>query len=262
VRVSTLVGLTAAGVAAAVVGITAATANHPPKPLAPREGKPPFAADWTAPRPLTRSVEGAVGSVPRLRAIARANPSSAFVRLNLGLALYWQRDEAGALSAWKEAKRAQPDTPSAVRAGDLLHPSAPPGLPRFVPSFRVARTPVQRKILEGVQLQRSGRPVSARRAFAAALRLAPDDRDARVAAAVALYDKDRPSAAFGRLGPLVRRFPHAQTVRFHLGLLSIWLGAFGQAREELRLAVAESRRTSLAREADVLLKSLENVRTK
>jgi hypothetical protein len=92
--------------------------------------------------------------------------------------------------------------------------------------------------------------------------MAPGDPDAQVAAAVGLYDKDRPAVAFGRLGPLVRRFPHAQTVRFHLGLLSIWLGAFGQARRELRLAVAEAPKSNLAREARPLLNSLENVRTK
>jgi tetratricopeptide (TPR) repeat protein len=261
-RISTLVGLIAVAAAAAVVGITAVTADHPPKPLGPRAGKPPFAADWTAPQTLTRRVRVALGSVPRLRAIARAHPESSFVRLNLGLALYWQRDDAGAVAAWREAKRAQPDTPSAVRAGDLLHPNSPPGLPHFVPAFRVARTPVERRLVEGIQLQRSGRPVSARRAFAAAAKLAPDDPDAQVAAAVALYDKDRPSAAFARLGPLVRRFPREETVRFHLGLLSIWLGAFGQARKELRLAAAENADSPLSREARVLLQSLENVRTK
>ena len=33
----------------------------------------------------------------------------------------WQRDDAGALAAWKQAKRVQPDTPAAVRAGDAIH---------------------------------------------------------------------------------------------------------------------------------------------
>jgi tetratricopeptide (TPR) repeat protein len=262
VRIYTLVALSAAGAAAVVVGITALTANHPPKPLGPRPGKPPFAADWTAPPALSRDVREAVGSVPRLRALASAHPASSFVRLNLGLALFWQRDDAGALAAWKQAKRLQPDTPSAVRAGDLLHPDSPRGLPQFQPSFVRAQTPVQRRLVQGVRLQQSGRPLSAEREFAAAAALAPRDADAQVAAAVGLYDKDRPAVAFGRLGPLVRRFPHVQTVRFHLGLLSIWLGAFAQARRELRLAVAEDPHSGFAREARVLLKRLENVRTK
>jgi tetratricopeptide (TPR) repeat protein len=261
-RIYTLVGAIAAAAAGVVVAVTALTANHPPAPLGPRPGKPPYAADWTAPARLAGDVRAAVGSVPRLRGLATANPRSSFVRLNLGLALFWRRENAGALTAWRQAKRLQPDTPSAVRAGDLLHPDSPRGLPQFEPSTARADTPARRLIIRGVRLQASGRPVSAERLFARAARLVPRDSDAQVAAAVGLYDKDDPSRAFSRLGPLVRRFPHAQTVRFHLGLLSIWLGTFGQARKELRRALAENPKSTYGREARLLLKRLENVRTK
>jgi tetratricopeptide (TPR) repeat protein len=261
-RIYTLVGLIAAGAAGLVVAVTVLTANHPPKPLGPRPGKPPFAADWTAPARLSSDVRAAVGSVPRLRGLANVNPSSSFVRLNLGLALFWQRQEDAAVAAWRQAKRLQPDTPSAVRAGDLLHPNSPRGLPQYQPSFARADTRAQRLVVQGVRRQASGQPVSARRLFARAARVAPDDPDAQVAAAVGLYDKDDPSRAFGRLGPLTRRFPHAQTVRFHVGLLSIWLGAFGEAKRELGLALAENRNSTYGREARLLLKRLENVRTK
>ena len=261
-RIYTLVSLSAVGAAAAVVGITVLTASHPPTPLGPRPGKPPFAADWTAPRALTQDVRAAVGSVRRLRALASEHPRSSFVPLNLGLALFWQRDDAGALAAWKQAKRLQPDTPSAVHAGDLLHPNSPNGLPRFVPSFTRAQTRVQRLLVDGIGWQQRDRPLSAEREFSRAAELAPDDPDAQVAAAVGLYDKDRPAAAFSRLGPLVRRFPHAQTVRFHLGLLSIWLGDFAQARREFGLVIAENKKTNHAREARVLLTRLESVGTK
>jgi predicted Zn-dependent protease len=258
-RIYSIVAVIAAAAAGTVVAVTALTANHPPGLL---PGKPPFAPDWTASRALSRQVQAAVGSVPELQALADRYPRSAFVRLNLGLALFWRRDDTAAVAAWKRAKRAQPDTPSAVRAGDWLHPDSPGGLPPFQASFAQARTPSQRRLVRGVRLQRSGRPISAEREFAAAAALAPGDPDAQVAAAVGLYDKDRPAAAFARLGPLVRRFPHAQTVRFHLGLLSIWIGAFDQARRELRLAVAEEPKSPFAREARTLLKRLENVRTK
>ena len=89
--------------------------------------------------------------------------------------------------------------------------------------------------------------------FAAAARLSPARAEAQVAAAVGLYDKDHPERAFSRLGPLVRAFPQAQTVRFHLGLLLIYLRQFPQARVELRLAVAEGPQTPLATQARVLL---------
>ncbi len=258
-RIYTLVGVVAAGAAGLVVAVTALTADHPP---GPRSGKPPFAADWTAPARLSGDVRAAVGSVPRLSELASAYPRSSFVRLNLGLALFWRRQEDAAVAAWRQAKRLQPDTPSGVRAGDLLHPDSPRGLPQFEPSTALADTPARRLIVRGVRLQASGRPVSAERLFARAAKLAPDDPDAQVAAAVGLYDKDDPSRAFGRLGPLVRRFPHAQTVRFHLGLLSIWLGSFAQARKELRLALAENEKSNYGKEARLLLKRLENVRTK
>ena len=258
-RIYTLVGAIAAVAAGVVVAVTALTANHPP---GPRPGKPPFAADWTAPARLSSDVRAAVGSVPRLSTLAHANPHSSFVRLNLGLALFWRRQDDAAVAAWRQAKRLQRDTPSAVRAGDFLHPNSPGGLPKFEPRSKKAETPVQRLLVQGVRLQYAGRPVSAERLFARAARLAPDDPDAQVAAAVGLYDKDDPSRAFSRLGPLVRRFPRAQTVRYHLGLLSIWLGAFGQARRELRRALAENPKSTYGEEARLLLNRLENVRTK
>ena len=76
----------------------------------------------------------------------------------------------------------------------------------------------------GIALQRLGRPVSARRAFAEALRLDPDGVEPLVADAVGRYTKSNPSAAFSRLGPLTRRFPHSASVRFHLGVLLLWQG--------------------------------------
>ncbi|MBW8742225.1 MAG: hypothetical protein JF623_06275, partial [Acidobacteria bacterium] len=55
-----------------------------------------------------------------------------------------------------------------------------------------------------------------------------------------------------------RRFPRAQTVRFHLGLLLLYLRAFPQARKELALAVAAGPKTPLAKQARTLLKASQN----
>jgi Flp pilus assembly protein TadD len=99
------------------------------------------------------------------------------------------------------------------------------------------------------------RPVSAEREFRAGARLAPDDPEALTAAAVGLYDKERPATAFSRLGPLARRFPHAQTVRFHLGLLLIYFGDIQRAKRELALARAEGPRTPLGKRAQALLRA-------
>lgn len=265
-RVYAIVAVAAVAAAAAVVAITAATSTHPPKPLGPRAGKPPFVADWTVSSALSASVRRALaawphGTLPTLRALAREHPRSAFVHLHLGLALLWQRDDTGALAEWRTAKRVEPDTPSAVHAGDFLHPDSPRGLPEFVPSFAHVRSRVQRILVRGIQLQRSGRPISAERRFTEAAALAPDDADAQVAAAVGRFDKDHPERAFSRLGPLARRFPHAQTVRFHLGILSIWIGAFAEARKQLRLTIATNPHGPFATEARTLLARLGGVGT-
>jgi len=264
-RVYAIVAACAAGAAAAVVAITAVTHEDVPAPAGPRSGKPPFAVDSTQPPGLVEAVRAVMrswpeGTVPRLRALAEESPRSAFVRLNLGLALFWVRDNARAAREWRVAARVQPDTPSAVRAQDLLHPRSPPGLPFFVPEDDLA-LPADRDLRRGLMLQRAGRPDSAERAFAAAARSAPDDPEAQVAAAVSRFRKDRPERAFSALGPLVRRFPRAQTVRFHLGLLSIWINDFAHARRQLQLAKATAPDTRLGREANRLLNSLMNAGT-
>jgi tetratricopeptide (TPR) repeat protein len=215
------------------------------------------------------------GTITELDGLAHAHPRSAFVRLHLGLALAWERRDSEARQAWRAAERIGPDSPSAVRAESLLHPEFAPGRPVFVPTFapasslhgspqeelvqlaRAARRPDWRaKVLYGVALQRLERPVSAERQFAAAAALAPGEPEARVAAAVGLFDKERPSLAFSRLGPLSKTFPRAQTVRFHLGLLLLWIGQVQTAKEELRLARAEGPKTLLGSQAAALLARL------
>jgi Flp pilus assembly protein TadD len=238
-----------------------------------------------------RSVEAEIGSafaawpadtVRRLQTLAAEHPKSSLVALHLGLALYWSRRDQEAVTAWRAAAKLQPDTPYAVRAGDFLHPRLGPELPVFVPSFdapariralsparqvavleEAARTDgADAKILYGVALQRLYHPVSAERQFAAAAREASNDPEARVAEAVGLFSKDNPSLAFSRLGPLVRVFPHAQTVRFHLGLLLLWIREVPKAREELRKARAEGPGTPLGKQASAYLSALAQAGTR
>ncbi len=218
------------------------------------------------------------GSVDRLGQLAGLYPRSAFVQVNLGLALFWA-NEPGSADAWRAGADAEPDTPYAVMAGDFLHPETARGLPVFTPSFATpppiaklegqaqldalraaARSGGSReKLLYGVALQRIGKPISAERAYAAAARAAPDDPEAQVAAAVGRFDKDNPSLAFSQLGPLTRRFPKAATVRFHLGLLLLWTGRLPEARRQLRLAESVDPGSVAAREARRYLDSLAKI---
>ena len=204
------------------------------------------------------------------------------MQLNYGLGLFWRGDDAGAKAAWAAARRVQPDTLYAVRADDLLHPNFPRGLPTFVPSFppparlaklsppaqlafleRNARARDERaRLLYGVALQRLGRPGSALREFESAAALAPSDPEAQVAVAVGRFDKADPSKTFSLLGPLAKRYPTSQSVRFHLGLCLLWLGSVKQARQELRLARDLGPRTPLGTEARRFLTQLGRIKTR
>ena len=235
-----------------------------------------------------RSLEAQVGvalagwpaGYDRLSALAKAHPDSALAELHYGLGLYWRGNVAAAKAAWRDARRGQPDTSYALRAEDLLYPRFPRGLPTFVPSFRspaaldrlsppkqlaylerLAAVGGERgKLLYGVALQRLGHQLSALREFESAARLRPNDSEAQVAAAVARFDKADPSETFSRLGPLARRFPKSQSVRFHLGLCLLWLGSVAQARQELRLARDLGPRTQLGEEARRFLVTLGRIK--
>jgi tetratricopeptide (TPR) repeat protein len=217
------------------------------------------------------------GSLDRLEQLAKLYPDAAVVQLHLGLARLWA-NRGDPTAAWRAALEAEPDTPYAVVAGNLLHPDLPRGLPAFIPSFAasaaIVKLPPARQLealrarakagalrdelLYGVGLQRVGRPVSARRAFDRAAQRHPKEVEALVAEAVGRFDKDAPERAFGALGPLSRDYPHEATVRFHLGVLLLWTGRVAEAQRQFRLASRTQPGSPLAREA---LRYLETIRT-
>ena len=142
----------------------------------------------------------------------------------------------------------------------------PPGLARLSPPkqleyLRSHATDLHGKLLYGVALQRLGRQLSAQREFEAAARLAPGDPEPQVAVAVGRFDKADPSRTFSRLGPLAKRYPRSQSVRFHLGLSLLWLGSVKKAKEELRLARDAGSTTPLGTEARRFLERLKGVGT-
>ena len=226
-------------------------------------------------------------SLATIERLAEERPRDSLVLLHLGYAKFWVGRQDEAAAAWRKAAQAQPDSAYAQRANDALHRDFPAGQPIFVPSFpapqglnqlappaqlaflaRAARRDDPRaKLFYGIALQGLGHRISATRQYDAAARLAPRNPDAQVAAAVVRFEKSRPAAAFSRLGPLTRRFPHAATVRFHLGLLLLWMaktqpGSVQEGKRQLRLARAEDPHSRLGREAKQLLDGLENVRAR
>jgi tetratricopeptide (TPR) repeat protein len=216
------------------------------------------------------------GTVTRLRRLADSHPASGLVLLHLGLAEVASRRTQAARAAWRQALARDPNVEAAVQAESLLYPTFAPGRPPFVPSFEVPASiarlsppkqlaaleggsradGVRGKLLYGSALQRLGRSVSAEREFAAAARLAPNDAEAQVAAAVGLFSKAKPAAAFSRLGPLAPRFAHSQSVRFHLGELLLWIGQLKKAGQELRLAYGEGKTTVLGKTSRQFLAQL------
>jgi tetratricopeptide (TPR) repeat protein len=221
------------------------------------------------------------GTLERLRELEASHPDSALVHLHLGLTLYAQGQQDEAAAEWRKAVEVEPNSQSAVRAGDVLHPDMAPGLPSFFttlepPSGLTGKSPQEQLdeleaaarqggaddwIVYGTALQRVGKPLSARAAFARALELAPDRLDAKVAAAVGRFDKDDPSAAFSRLGPLARDNPDSALVRFHLGVLLLWIRDVQDARAQLEKAAATMPESLYSREAKSLLSRLEGIGT-
>jgi tetratricopeptide (TPR) repeat protein len=220
------------------------------------------------------------GTYDRLEQLAKLYPEAAAVQLHLGLARLWaQRGDP--VEAWRAAVEAEPDTPYAILAGNVLHPQLPRGLPAFIPSFsapkevtelppgrqlealrrRAERGGVRELLLYGVGLQRVGRPVSAANAFERAARRAPHDVDAQVAAAVGKFDKAEPARAFGSLGPLTRTFPREPSVRFHLGVLLLWTGRVDAAARQFRIATRTKPGSPLAREAARYLETIRKARS-
>jgi tetratricopeptide (TPR) repeat protein len=318
-RVALLVALAAAAavavVAAAVVSSDGESATATPQEPGLREGRPPlslslgFRTDAEA-RDLSQaaalygqgktdqaaalfakhdSLEAKVGSafaswpdgsLDRLEQLAKLYPAQAVVQLHLGLARLWA-NEGDPVAAWRAAAEAEPDTPYAILAGNVLYPKLPRGLPAFIPSFaapaavtklppgrqlealrvQAERGSVRDVLLYGVGLQRVGRSVSAGTVFDQAARRAPRDVEAQVASAVGRFDKANPAVAFGRLGPLTRRFPSEPSVRFHLGVLLLWTGRVDEAQRQLRLASRTKPDSPLAREAARYLETIRRARS-
>lgn len=304
-RVLAIVGLATVAVVAATVGIAYLQARGPSTGTTARAGSPPLELDFglradpearallhaetlynghhaaAAAKVFARydSLEAQIGSafsawpahgLDTLKRIVAAHPTSALAELHLGLAYYWSGRDADAVVAFRRTETLQPDTPYALSAASILHPSMPrQPLPLFVPSSpqpdvktiaalraRALGHDVVARIYYGLAMQRLGRPVSAERAFAAAAAIAPNDPEALAAAAVGRFSKDHPANAFAQLGPLVQRFPHAAVVRFHLGYLLVWIGARKQAAKELELARADAPGSVYARYAATLLTAL------
>jgi tetratricopeptide (TPR) repeat protein len=188
--------------------------------------------------------------------LGREYPRDPVVQLYRGVALLWAGYTDDAVAPLERAKRLGRDTPWELRADNLLHPQYFSDYPVFRP------TGSNRLLARGSQLQAQGHQHSAEKLYRRAARQAPQDAEAQVAAAVGRFDKSDLSASFSRLGPLTRRFPRSQPVRYYLGLLLAWTGQRDPALTQFRKTVALGPRTPLGKGAEKLLVAIERAGTK
>jgi predicted Zn-dependent protease len=251
-RIRVIVAVIALAAAAVVAGVVYATRQDPAQPKA--RCKNGVAAVFYTPSKNTATVRNALRTGQRraaraLEALAAAPPKDPVVQFRYAPALYCGGFDAEALQAYRKAKRAGRDTRYEVTADVILHPQffSEGGYPPFVYSGGDAL------LVQGQIAQRNYHQHTAERIWARAAKLHPNDADAQVAAAVGRFDMDNLSASFSRLGPLVKRFPKSQTVRFHLGLLLVWTGQAKQAIKELRLAHQLDPGTAMGQQAAKLV---------
>ena len=238
------VAVTAVG---GVVGVTLATRDHPAT-LHPQPGKPPVSTKL--PGKLGAEIRAAIatwphGSLPKLETLAQSHGRNPMVQLYLGIGLLWAGYTGDAQAALEQVKKKGIgyDTQWEVSADTILHPQYAPNDPIFSPITSNA-------LLErGSRLQSAGHQHSAERVYVRAAQLAPNDPQAQVAAAVGLFDKDNLTAAFSHLGPLVKRFPKSQIVRFYLGFLLAWTDQRDPAIVQFRKAIGLGPKTPLGHEA-------------
>jgi tetratricopeptide (TPR) repeat protein len=262
-RMRVIVGLAAVAAAAVVAGVVSATRQDPAQPTALcKEAPKPVIVPGVA-SPHVAAVRHAFARGPKhaarlLEPIAAVSPRDVVVAFNYGTALLCAGYVTDATAAYRQAKKAGPDTPYRVQADVLIHPQF----------FTKGGYPILQYygtdplLLAGQLQQRQYHQVSAERLYARAARLHPGSADAQVAAAVGRFDMDDLSASFSRLGPLVRRFPKSQTVRFHLGLLLAWTAQRDLAVKEFRAARALDPSSRLGRDADTFLRGLVTGGTK
>jgi predicted Zn-dependent protease len=251
-----IVALLAVAAAGIVAGVVYATRQDPPQPTAQCKQRPKALIVPGVPSEHAAAVEKALARPPKaaahaLEPLALRNPRDPVVQFNFGTVLFCAGYVADAEQAFRAAKSGGYDTFYEIQADAVLHPQF---FDQGHPIFELQGS--DPLLVQGVLLQRRGKQHSAEKLYARAARPHPESDEAQVAAAVGRFDEDNLSASFSRLGPLVKRFPKSQSVRYHLGLLLAWTGQRTQAATEFRLARSLGPHTRLGKQSDTFLRGL------
>ena len=256
-----IVAVAALAAAAVVAGVVYATRQDPEQPKVLCK-KPAVQVVPGVTSPYLQAIRDAFAKGPKsaaraLEGLANEHPKDPVVQFNEATALLCAGYVADATQGYRRAKKAGRDTYYEVKADNFLHPQY------FADGYPILQYEGHDPLLiEGQLEQRRFHQRSAERLYAKAAQLHPDEAEAQVAAAVGRFDMDDLNASFSRLGPLVRRFPKSQSVRFHLGLLLAWTGQRELAVKEFRAARTLGAATTLGKEADSFLIRLGSSGTK
>ena len=171
----------------------------------------------------------------------------AVVAFHLGLAELWSGDRLQAVEDLDRAARLDPFGLYGTAAENTLYPAQVRGYPPYFPPRTFGRGSVE-ELRKAAERQ----PGSSDRWLALAAKLQAGDRggaiDAatraveadptgispRVALGVLSFDKANPAASFGRLGPMLQQAQDSSEIRFHIALLSLWIGLDERALGEFR----------------------------
>ena len=258
-RVRVLVGVAALAAAGVVAGVVLATRQDPAQPKAECASGAqalivPGVATAKAAAVRAALALPAKKAAVALEPVAQDAPKDPVVQFNYGLALFCAGYLNEASQAFRTAKTTGRDTFYEMRADEILHPQYFTPKDGLYPIFQPVGADAL--LLRGVLQQRQGHQHSAERLYRQAALQRPNDDQAQVAAAVGRFDEDNLSASFSQLGPLVKRFPNSQSVRYHLGLLLAWTGRREQAISEFRLARSLGAQTLLGKQSGVFLQGL------
>lgn len=252
-RIRLLVGLAALVAAAIVAGVVYATRQDPTQPKVACRARP-FVVTGVKSRNVA-AVRAAMAlperaAARKLAVLAQAYPADPVVQFNDAVVLECAGFLPDAVAAYERARKTGFDTYYEVQSDVLLHPQyfQQGGYPPFQYSGH------DRLLVQGAVAQQGYHQHTAEKLWARAAAQEPGSDVAQVAAAVGLFSMSDPSKAFSHLGPLVKRFPRSQSVRFHLGLMLTYLGETKQARLELQKAAALGAETVLGRQARRLLR--------
>ncbi len=209
-------------------------------------------------------------AVRQLGALVVERSDDAFARFSYGVALLWSGERAAGDTELRTVRDAAPESFYGTAADDLLHPAMAPGYPPFIaasagdedrlPALRraaqAAPDDAGAQVAYAAALVNAGQRAEAITAFDAALAADPGLVEAKVGRIVAGFRKDRPDAAFGQMGPLVRDNPADPSPRLHLALMLLWLRDQETARAQFRQVAETAPETRLGVVAEQFLRAL------